>query len=71
MPKEIKKYQCETCGAIFDSEETALNCEILHNHVKAVLQERHSTYNKNPSVLEVELTDGTVVEYQIVVGARL
>lgn len=69
MPKEIKKYQCELCGALYDSQQLALECEHVHLHVVSIDRELFAPGGfRGPSIIHVKLGDGSVMAYKLSAG---
>lgn len=66
MPKEIKSYQCETCGATYDTVEAANNCEHVHVHVKTIERELYNSGSVYPTVLYVRLSNGALWSCKLV-----
>ena len=65
MPKEVKKYQCETCGAIYETEDQAAVCEVNHIHAQYISGERYTKRGDIPASVDVKMSDGSVVTYYL------
>ena len=65
MPKEIKQYQCEVCGATYDTEEAANDCEHVHIHAVAVEKELYSLGCVYPGMLHVRMSNGALWVYKL------
>lgn len=66
MPKEIKQYQCEVCGATYDTVEAANDCEHVHIHAVAVEKELYSSGTVYPGMLYVRLSNGALWSYKLI-----
>ena len=64
MPKEIKQYQCEICGAVYDDEEDAVDCESQHLRISAVHSKLYGPGAKLPSTVYLKMSNGTIVRYE-------
>ncbi len=61
--KEVSKYQCERCGAVFDSEEGARECEQVHLKPKSAKGYRYRALKKYPDAIRLTFEDGSVADY--------
>ena len=66
--KELKQYQCEHCGAIYNNKDKAKKCEKSHK-VNAEFHKMsyRSVYEDEsgyPMYIEVKFEDGKVVKYK-------
>ncbi len=66
MPKEIKQYQCEVCGATYDTVEAANDCEHVHIHAVVVEREIYSPGTVYPGMLHVRLSNGALWSYKLI-----
>lgn len=62
--KEIKQYQCELCGHIYETEQEAEECEARHCKIKRLLKADYADWKKTPYVIYVEMEDGRTMCYQ-------
>lgn len=46
--KEITQYQCETCGTIYNNEDTCAECENFHIAVESVAQYKYNPKEMGP-----------------------
>lgn len=65
MAKEIKSYQCEVCGATYDTEEAANDCEHVHIHVRAIERESYCSGAVYPDLLYVRMSNGSLWAYTL------
>ncbi len=65
MPKEIKSYQCEVCGATYDTVEAANDCEHVHIHVGVIERELYSFGAVYPDYLRVRMSNGSSWVYNL------
>lgn len=66
VAKEIKQYQCEICGALYDSEDAAIDCEHVHAHISAVERKLYSPGHVYPDILHVRLNTGSLWVYKLI-----
>jgi rubredoxin len=66
--KQIKRYMCEYCNAIYDTEEAAVACErqhvVPHSIAKCIYAPRCREMGNSPVVIKVQMNTGEVVEYE-------
>lgn len=65
MPKEIKQYQCEFCGATYDTVEAANACEHIHIHAVGIEKELYSLGCVYPGLLHVRMSSGALWVYKL------
>ena len=65
MPKEIKKYQCELCGSLYDSKQLAIECEHVHLHAVSIERELFTGAFRAPAIIHVKLGDGSIRAYKM------
>ena len=70
MPKEVTRYVCEACDAEYELEEDALECEESHIHTAGISEEFFDCGDDVPKALDVNMTDGSVLRYALVLGGR-
>lgn len=63
--REIKQYQCEICGAVYDTVEAANDCEHVHIHVEAIEKELYSFGTVYPNYLDVRMSNGSLLGYKL------
>lgn len=66
--KEIKKYQCEHCGTVYDYERGAYLCESNHKLNGTIDRFEHSgrcnNYDGYPSKVYIRFEDGKIIGYE-------
>ena len=66
MPKKVETYQCEICGATYDTVEAANDCEHVHIHVGVIEKELYSFGTVYPDLLHVRMSNGSLWVYKSV-----
>lgn len=66
--KEIKQFQCEKCGMVYETEEECHKCESVHIAVDSIVsQDYYDTtvpnYAKYPYAIKVRMADGEIRTY--------
>lgn len=65
--KELKVYQCEVCGATFDDEKKAKECEQSHMKIIKTISAKFKPYTSmkdgTPDSVIIEFEDGSKVSY--------
>lgn len=56
---EVTKYQCEYCGANYDTSEQCHECEIFHKDVDKVVKYKYYSKNMGP---EAEYPHAVIVK---------
>ena len=62
--KTIIKYQCELCGAVYDTKEQAEECEARHCKIKRLIRASYADWKDTPYTIYVEMEDGRTMCYQ-------
>lgn len=61
--KIINKYQCDICGAVYDTEAEAKKCEFTHIMLTGQVTGIYSHAMEYPSWIEVKMADGKTLRY--------
>lgn len=58
---DIIKYKCDKCGAQYNTEEEACNCERVHVDVAKIEKLFYGLNAKYPHMVELKMSDGQII----------
>lgn len=61
--KEKVYYQCEACGAEYENQESALECERAHSVLTTIVKKDYLRKRKYPFKVTLNFGDGEEKEY--------
>lgn len=61
--KTLTKYQCDICGAIYDTKAEAQRCDLTHIRLTGQVTGIYSHGMEYPSWVECKMEDGEIVKY--------
>lgn len=61
--RKLTKYQCEICGAVYDTEAEAQKCDLTHVRITGMEVGFYAHAAVYPSRIDVEMQDGKQISY--------
>lgn len=66
--KTVEHYYCEKCGTMYAEKKDALECEMNHKDIKAIIDTKYLAIGQDakgyPQTITVRFSDGQTVKYK-------